>query len=50
MIRIELEKAWTYRIPEKTIHFPAGAHDVYKYVAEQALEDGAIEGFDGDTE
>lgn len=54
MVTINLAKAWTYRTPQKTIDYPAGEHAVHKYIAEQAVTDGAIEAFeeasDGDTD
>jgi hypothetical protein len=54
MVTIELKEAWTYRTPQVTIPYPSGKHTVFKYVAEKAVEEGAIEQFeeeeaDGDT-
>lgn len=51
MVTINLPKAWTYRTPETTIDYPAGEHSVHKYIADAAVADGAIEGFeDGDAD
>lgn len=54
MVTIKLATAWSYRTPEKTIDYPAGEHAVHKYIAEKAVADGAIEGFeetsDGDAD
>lgn len=52
MTTIELNAPWTYRTPEKTINYPAGKHEVFQYVADQAEAEGAItkkEEADGDT-
>jgi hypothetical protein len=55
MTTIELDAPWTYRTPQVTIPYPAGKHTVFKYVAEKAVEEGAIEQFeeeeaDGDAD
>ena len=46
MPNITLEKPWSYRTPAKTIDYPAGTHDVFQYIADQAEADGAITGTD----
>jgi len=53
MTTIELDAPWTYRTPEKTINYPAGKHEVFQYVADQAEAEGAItkkEEADGDAD
>ena len=53
MTTIELAAPWTYRTPEKTINYPAGTHEVFQYVADQAEAEGALtkkEEADGDTD
>lgn len=42
MVTIELAEPWTYRTPQKTIHYPAGEHSVFQYVADQAEAEGVI--------
>lgn len=42
MVTIELNEPWTYRTPQKTIHFDAGQHEVSLSVADAAKADGAI--------
>jgi len=42
MTTIELAAPWTYRTPEKTINYPAGTHEVFQYVADQAEAEGVI--------
>tara|TARA_R110002012_G_scaffold16958_19_gene64530 strand:- start:2159 stop:2356 length:198 start_codon:yes stop_codon:yes gene_type:complete len=53
MTTIELDAPWTYRTPEKTINYPAGKHEVFQYIADQAEAEGAItkkEEADGDAD
>lgn len=42
MKTIELNEPWTYRTPQKTIHFGTGQHEVFQYVADAAEAEGAI--------
>ena len=42
MVTIELARPWTYRTPLKTIPYPAGTHEVFQYVADQAKAEGAL--------
>lgn len=42
MVTIELEKPWTYRTPMVTIPYQAGTHEVFQYIADQAVKEGAI--------
>ena len=48
MPKITLDKPWTYRTPAKTIDYPAGEHDVFQYIADQAKNDGVIDAPDDD--
>lgn len=51
MATIELNEPWTYRTPEKTINYPAGKHEVFQYIADQAEAEGVTtkkEEADGD--
>ena len=52
MRKITLNSAWTYRTPQKTIHYPAGEHEVFQYIADQAEAEGALtkEEAGGDTD
>lgn len=42
MPKITLGAPWTYHTPLTTIDYPAGEHDVFKYIAEAAEAEGVI--------
>ena len=50
MVKINLAKAWTYWTPQTTIVYPIGESEVSKAIADKAVADGAIEGYeDGES-